>query len=135
MAWIEPRTNWKVGDFFNIQDYNRIKNNLSFLHEYALTLFTPFEIEDMGKDKTYSDLFYANEMNVFENNLETINTHTYNLPIGQKTTYRPLGYVPTADEFLRIEKSILKIYETMVVHEQNLTRLSFILGNMKGVKV
>lgn len=27
--WVEPKTNWKREDFFNIGDYNRIKGNLN----------------------------------------------------------------------------------------------------------
>lgn len=54
VEWIEPKTNWNANsDRFNIGDYNRIKNNLTYLHEYASELYVPFETEDMGEDATY----------------------------------------------------------------------------------
>ena len=33
MAWINPKTDWTKNDRFNYSDYNRIKNNLNYLHE------------------------------------------------------------------------------------------------------
>ena len=47
MAWITPKTDWYgevvdgvyVGDRFNASDYNRIKNNLSYLRELAVQMY------------------------------------------------------------------------------------------------
>ena len=48
MAWKEPKTDWTADDRFNIQDYNRIKNNLEYLHARACMNWGKFEIEDMS---------------------------------------------------------------------------------------
>lgn len=32
MAWQQPKTDWKESDYFNVEDYNRIKGNLNELH-------------------------------------------------------------------------------------------------------
>ena len=31
MEWIEPKTDWDITDFFNIDDYGRIVNNIAFI--------------------------------------------------------------------------------------------------------
>ena len=36
MAWSTPKTNWKLYSKFNIEDFNRIKNNIAYLHEIAV---------------------------------------------------------------------------------------------------
>ena len=40
--WVEPKTDWTKNDRFNLEDYNRIKNNLVFLNERASRLVKPF---------------------------------------------------------------------------------------------
>ena len=50
MAWIEPKTDWTSSTRFNIEDYNRIKNNLTYLHEIASVRVGAIEIEYMGAD-------------------------------------------------------------------------------------
>lgn len=37
--WIEPKTDWVSNDYFNAEDYNRIKNNISFLKNFTDDLF------------------------------------------------------------------------------------------------
>lgn len=33
--WIKPKTNWVSTDRMNLEDYNRIKNNITYLKEKA----------------------------------------------------------------------------------------------------
>ena len=71
--WQQPKTDWQSSDFFNIEDYNRIKGNLNEIRQQALILWPDFEFEDMGEDKTYSDYgFYVDEINRFEVNVDHI---------------------------------------------------------------
>ena len=68
--WRQPKTDWQPSDYFNIEDYNRIKGNLNEIREQALILWPDFDFEDMGEDKAYSDYgFYADEINRFESNV------------------------------------------------------------------
>ena len=46
-VWNEPKTDWKETDRFNIQDFNRIKNNLAYLHEQMINLDLYFPIKEM----------------------------------------------------------------------------------------
>ena len=41
--WQQPKTDWQASDFFNIQDYNRIKGNLNEIRSMALELWPEFD--------------------------------------------------------------------------------------------
>ena len=55
MAWQQPKTDWKESDYFNVEDYNRIKGNLNELHRMALVYWEEFPWDEMGEDKTWED--------------------------------------------------------------------------------
>lgn len=135
MAWITPKTNWISADRFNIADYNRIKNNLEYLHEYAETLYLPFDFNDMGNNKDdYADYFYADEFNLFEDNLKILNQNVFTQDFGIAQRFYDNGPFIQYGELNRIESAILKIYELLGRQKAGLPKLSFRLGNMKGVK-
>lgn len=134
-TWIESKTDWSTDDYFNAEDYNRIVGNLMYLKMFARKLFgknVPFEIP---LSKGTSDMFYADEMNGIENLVEAINSSSYAFNFGEKTIYTDNGNVPIADEYNRLESAILKLYETMQVHEESLPKLAITLGNEKGIRV
>lgn len=109
--WQQPKTDWRASDFFNIQDYNRIKGNLNEIRSMALELWPEFEFEDMGQDKAYQDYgFYADEINRFEDNLDHICTGTYPFEIGDKRTYSENQSFIGWEELNRIESACLKMY-------------------------
>lgn len=135
MAWIQPKTNWAVGDRFNISHYNRIKGNLNFLHERAEEFYPNFGIIDMGADKEYSEYPYAREINNFEKNLETINENVFTQDLGVTATFYSNGAFIQWNELNRIESAMLSIYEMLNRQEAGLPVLSFRLGGMKGVRV
>ncbi len=136
MAWIEPKTDWAESDRFNIGDYNRLKGNLIFLHEQAEELYPRFQIADMGADKnSYADYFYADEFNKFEENLETINESIFTQALGVRQTFFDNGVFIQYDELNRLESGMLKIYELLNRQKIGQRRLSFRLGNMKGVRI
>lgn len=134
MSWEIPKTDWTAEDRFDAPNYNRIKNNLNFLHDMAQTLYKEFNIEDMGLDKDYSSFYYADEINRLADNLEVINSNTYPLNIGEKTVYVQnqafIGYI----DLNRVESATLRIYTLLQEQKANKTRLKFRLGNGKGVK-
>ena len=135
MAWIEPKTNWAIGDRFNISDYNRIKGNLIFLHGRAKELYPDFDIINMGVDKGYSDYPYAREINNFEKNLEIINNNVFTQDLGATVTFYSNGAFIQWNELNRIESAMLNIYEMLDRQEAGLPILAFRLGNAKGVRV
>ena len=137
MAWTTPKTDWVSTDRFNIEDYNRIKNNLDYLYEVAITLCIPFEISDMGDDITnYEAYWTADEFNLFEQNLETINNSVYVQEIGDTAFFEPNGLFIDYEELNRIEAATLAIYDLFMNRiKPGLTRLSFRLGTFKEVRI
>ncbi len=145
--WKTPKVNWKPTDRFNYYDYNRIKRNLEYLHEMAVSLYKQFSIFDMGEDmdagladgiyvsSPYELLFHADQFNLFEKNLETINKNVLVQDFGESQTFYPNGVFIQWDELNRIESAILKIRGILDSQKAGLRRLSFRLGDMKGVKV
>lgn len=131
MSWMEPKTDWTGDDRFDAPNYNRIKNNLLFLHEMAEMLYHPFEIGEMGPDKDYSSFYYADEINMLSDNLEQIHSNIYPVAIGEKTVYVQnqafIGY----EDLNRIEAAALRIYTLLKEQKENKPRLSFRLGNRK----
>jgi hypothetical protein len=141
MAWLEPKTNWSdkwdgntyVGDYFTYVDYNRIKNNTLFLIGYASQMYdvTPF---DLGSEKVEGDIPYADEFNMFEKAIASVNAETYGFSYVKKTWYENRN-VPTAEDYNRIESMQLKIYNYLVAQRKAQNRLAFTLGGQKGFKV
>ena len=136
MSWTDPKTDWVDTDRFNIQDYNRIKGNLEYLHEKAEKLHRKFQIHDMGEDKAdYSVYFYADEFNLFEKNLDIINQSVFMNNYGSLQTFFDNGPFIRWDELNRIESAMLSMYSILDRQEAGLRRIAFRLGNMKGVSV
>lgn len=135
MAWIEPKTNWKSTDYFNIEDYNRIVGNLTYLKSFSEKLFRSYNLLETEQEKTYSSMIYAREINAIENNLESVNINTYNFDIGDAKEFYPNKNTPLWSEFNRIESAMLLLHNTMLAHKNALPRLAFTLGGQKGLKV
>ena len=88
MAWTTPKTDWKAeydsaalyqGDYFNVQDYNRIKNNLQYIRDRGSELFYGLPVLNLGADKHFptpgspdfnNDNIFADEINKIENGLQ-----------------------------------------------------------------
>lgn len=112
--WQTPKTDWQESDFFNVEDYNRIKGNLNEIRAQAVILWPEFSLEDMGVDKTYEDYsFYADEINRFETNVGRICAGTYPFAVGnQKTFYDNQPFIDW-QELNRIEEACRLIYSNI----------------------
>lgn len=132
--WKEPKTDWKVTDYFNYVDYNRIKNNIDHIHSMALDMYLPFLWADMGDDKTsYSDFPYADEFNAIEENLRSIQDSTYAFFNIEKKTWYENQRTPTFEDFNRIEQACLAFYNGFTKQATTLVRLPLKLGLQKGM--
>lgn len=135
LTWITPKTDWKAsydavgqyeGDYFNVEDYNRIKNNLLFLRELATELFYPLRQLTVGADKHYpvagspdfdNDNFFADEINMIENSLEILEVDIGSLFLevhGDKQTYYDNGLFINFSELNRIESAELELYQHFI---------------------
>lgn len=139
MAWQTPKTDWYgkviegvyVGDRFNAVDYNRIKNNLIYLRDLAITVYEGFNIETVSNDKTTADFFYADEINAMERNLDTINNNTLKRNYGTRVTFSANGNTPVYTELNRLESAILDLYDRLSNQSGGRRTLTFNFG-MKG---
>ena len=139
MEWIEPKVDWDITDFFNIEDYGRIVNNIAYLKEYAKEILKDLKDSDFSEnivnDKTYSSMIYASEINAIEDRLEELNLKTYSIDIGEKQTYYPNEKTMDYEELNRIETACLNIYKTISSHINEIQRLPFVLGGQKGIVI
>lgn len=131
--WITPRTDWTSESYFNIEDYNRIKNNVTYLKDMALKLYLSFSFTDLGTDKTYTDFPYASEFNAIESNLENMKNSTFPFFSEARNTYYDNQQFASAADLNRIETACLKLYSGYLSQTGSKMRLAFTLGNMKGV--
>lgn len=134
--WTEPKTDWVAGDYFNISDYNRIKNNIAHLRELALTVYTNFPFEDMGVDKTsYSQYPYADEFNALENNLESLRQNTFLFDDSEQKEWYENQRTPNYEDFNRLERACLLFKEGFESQKSMKRRLSFRLGTFRAIQV
>ena len=133
MAWTTPKTDWYgvtnpsdgvyTGDRFNAVDFNRIKNNLTYLRE--------FSIVSLCADRTYSDYFYADEINQLEENLKTINNKTLKRSYGNPPTYVANGNTMDFAELNRLERAILDLYDRLTNESEGRRMFTWNFG-MRG---
>ena len=123
--FITPKTDWEYGDALNVEDYNRIRNNLLYLNDKCNTHFPPDVIIDLGNEKTLTDNYYASEFNAFEDALESINERAYRYDIGSKMTFNQLGKFIGYEERNRLESGCLRLYKMFEQIEQKSRRTAF----------
>lgn len=134
--WHTPKTNWKATDRFNYVDYNRIKNNLTYLHELAQEVYKQFQIADMGEDITdYTGWFTAAAFNAFESNLETINKNIFTQDYGVSQRFFDNGAFIQWQELNRIESTTLQMNELLERQKATLRKLPFRLGAFREVRI
>lgn len=140
MAWETPKTDWYgstdvdgvyTGDRFNATDFNRIKNNLSYLRELAIKLYKEFSIVSLGADRTPKDYFYADEINQLEENLNTLNTNTLKMSYGSAPVYNDNGNTMDFNELNRLEGAILDLYDRLTNESEGRRMFTWNFG-MKG---
>ena len=140
MAWQTPKTDWYgatdsegnyIGDRFNASDFNRIKNNLSYLRDLASRLYGRFSIVSLGEDRTPADYFYADEINQLEENLKIVNSSSLNRDYGNSPTYVDNGNVIDFQELNRLEGAILDLYDRLTNEFEGRRMFTWNFG-MKG---
>lgn len=134
--WQEPKTDWTADDYVNMSDYNRIKNNIAYLRDLALTVYTDFSWQDMGVDKTsYSQYPYADEFNALENNLESLRQNTFLFDDSEAKQWYENQRTPNYEDFNRLERACLLFKEGFESQKSMKRRLSFRLGTFRAIQV
>lgn len=136
VVWTDPKTNWKNTDRFNISDFNRIKNNIEYLHNEAELLYKNFEISNMGQNiESYESYWDVSCFNAFEENVETINNIIFTQDYGIMQRFFENGPFIKWDELNRIETACLKMKDILHRQKIGLRKIPFSLGSMKGVRI
>lgn len=144
--WITPKTNWKAeydavgiyqGDYFNITDYNRIKNNLLHLREIGTELFYGLPIMNVGVDKHYpvaghpdfnNDNIFADEINLIEDSFQRLVDYINLFDYGKKKTFYANGAFVSYTELNRLESAELDLYNHITSSIDGKHYLAFRMG-------
>ena len=131
---LTPYTAWTIqydsegeytGDFFNVEDYDRIKQNIEYLREYAYFLYGGFTMRGMVA-VTVESYGYASTIDALDANLEAIAANTFRppdmLPVKQWRGNQP---PPGADDWNRIENTCLLLFEQFERQSACLPKLAF----------
>lgn len=131
---LTPYTTWAIrydsegeytGDFFNVEDYDRIKQNIEYLREYAYFLYGGFTMRSMV-DVTVESYGYASTIDALDANLEAIAANTFRppdmLPVKQWRGNQP---PPGPDDWNRIENTCLLLFEQFERQFACLPKLAF----------
>ena len=131
---LTPYTAWTIqydsegeytGDFFNVDDYDRIKQNIEYLREYAYFLYGGFTLRGMAA-VTVESYGYASTIDALDANLEAIAANTFRppdmMPVKQWRGNQP---PPGADDWNRIENTCLLLFEQFERQFACLPKLAF----------
>lgn len=135
--WIQPKTNWKKDDSINIEDFNRIRNNLLYLYEKSKIFYKDYNLsKKLVEEVTYSSYAYTEKWNFLEFTSNDIYNNTYKLnDVGSMKEFIIYQNYIDYNELNRLEKLCIKYYDLLKGQEDTIEKLSFTLGNYKGVKI
>ena len=136
MKWIEPKTNWSIridqeknylGDYFEAEDYLRIRNNLYCLQELA---------EELGYLKnsveiplvTRQDFCSHEHINTLEKVLSQLRVGTLSDLIQKTKLWKENQPAPVAEDWNRIETSCLIVWRVFHRQKKSARRLPLRLG-------
>lgn len=128
-TWTTPKTDWVSSDYFNVADYNRIKENVLYLTELANELFSGFSPSSVvpTADKTVSDWYFATEFNGFEQRVRELYSFTMSKTWSART-FSANGAFINYSELNRLESAELDLYLNLKNIADGLRHLSFQLG-------
>lgn len=119
--WTQPKVDWKSTDYYNIEDWRRVRTNLEYLHSWLLDLkaaVPPLLETDTGRE--YDELPYVHLVNNMEENLANLQ-ETFGVDftedVARKTWYDRLDIMyksnPTYQDWNRWEIILQLVYESM----------------------
>ncbi len=119
--WTAPKVNWKSIDYYNIDDWQRVRNNLEHLRNILLKKGVPVSnllVTDTGKGAT--ELPYVHLVNNMETNLaklrEAFGTD-FTEDVSQRTWYERLDVLYTSNpsyrDWNRWELILQRVYESI----------------------
>ena len=119
--WTTPKVDWKSSDFYNIEDWRRVRSNLEHLRSVLIERGTPVTaLLPTETDKGYNELPYVHLVNNMEENLEVLREAfgtDFTEDVSRKTWYARVDVLyssnPTYNDWNRWELILLRIYESI----------------------
>lgn len=133
MSWTTPVTNWTADRKFNLEDYNRIKNNLKYLKTLADSIYHSFNITELGEDLSDEEHWWSPiEINALEDALDEIfRASALPINIGEKKSFQYNGLFIQYSELNRIESACLNIYTLAQSQARTRKHLKLVLGGVQ----
>lgn len=133
MSWTTPVTNWTADRKFNLEDYNRIKNNLKYLRTLADSIYRSFDITELGEDLSDEEHWWSPiEINALEDALDEIfRASALPINIGEKKSFQYNGLFIQYLELNRIESACLNIYTLAQSQARTRKHLKLVLGGVQ----
>ena len=146
--WTKPKTDWTANDFYNVEDYTRIRDNILWLKDLADNVLTfpavitksyTYDVPDLTPmaNKTVHDLPYPSVLNAIENNFATINEYTHDLT-DSRNTFVGNGTFITYTQLNDLESKIQLLHDWLLNDMAGASNLGFTLANdisQKGLRV
>lgn len=119
--WSTPKTNWKTTDFYNIEDWRRVRSNLEHLCSVLPSLgmnVPPLLETDTGRG--YNELPYVHLVNNMEENLANLMEFfgiDFTADVARKTWYDRVHEMytsnPSYQDWNRWELILKRVYESI----------------------
>lgn len=119
--WTQPKVNWKSIDYFNIEDWQRVRSNLEHLYNWMQNAgLVPKTLLVTDTGRGYEELPYVYLVNNMEVNLANLQETfgvSFTENVAQKTWYARLDMMyssnPSYDDWNRWETVLLRVYESI----------------------
>lgn len=134
--WSQPKTDWQIDDYINIEDFNRIRNNIEYLKTESAELYNDFPFSVKLADQVgYSSYAYVDLWNSLESCLQDIVDNTIVMNVGNKKTFSVFDSYIDYNELNRLERACLTYHDLFARQKLTLRRLAFTLGANWEVKI
>ena len=119
--WTQPKVNWRSIDYFNIEDWQRIRSNLEHLRNWMQDAgLGPQTLLNTDTGRGYEELPYVHLVNNMEVNLANLQETfgvSFTEDVAQKTWYERLDMMyssnPSYADWNRWETILLRVYESI----------------------
>lgn len=119
--WSQAKVNWKSIDYFNIEDWQRIRSNLEHVCNWIQnTGVGHITLLDTDTGRGYAELPYVHLVNNMEQNLANLQEIfgvDFTEDVAQKTWYDRLDMMyssnPTCADWNRWETILMRVYESI----------------------
>ena len=119
--WTTPKVDWKSTDYFNIEDWQRIRGNLEHLYEWLQSIGDPMpDLLETDTGRGYDEIPYVHLVHNMEQNLASLRETfgvTFTEDVAQRSWYarRYILYSgnPSYLDWNRWETILKLVYESL----------------------